>query len=70
MESICEQCRQKTLSATHHFQYSHLTVIETCSNCHAVTTTKYTVFVIFKQTVYENPKVNPILDHHEPNEHT
>ena len=60
--SNCEFCRSTNcVTSEHEFKISHLTVVETCSNCHAVTTTKYTVFVTFKQTVYEKPEEKNIV---------
>jgi len=55
----CERCRKTNcVTSTHELNGNQLTIIETCSQCHGITTTKYKVEVIFKQTVYEEPKKN------------
>lgn len=73
--SNCEHCRKTNcVSNSHELKGNQLTIIESCSQCHGITTTKYTVEVTFKQTVYDEPKdfskVRPGIsdDHHIPNE--
>lgn len=57
--SNCERCRKPNcVSSTHELKGNQMTIIETCSQCHGITTTKYTVEIIFKQTVYEEPVKN------------
>lgn len=74
-KSNCERCRHTDcVSTTHKIEGDRMTITETCSHCTGVTTTKYNIYVIFKQTVYQNQKnivgFIPLDDeHHEPNEH-
>jgi hypothetical protein len=57
--SNCEHCRKtKCVSDIHELVGNQLTIIESCSECHGITTTKYTVEVTFKQTVYDEPVKN------------
>ena len=74
--SNCERCRKPNcVFSTHELKGNQMTIIETCSQCHGITTTKYTVEIIFKQTVYDKPKdlsnyrAGISEDHHAPNEH-